>query len=169
MVAVWLSCGLYECPCGSGKKYKICCLNKPKAPIDAIESPQERKKCLENYPYIGNERQADRIYLENYFDTESIEIDKLLYLGLRRRPGLIWLRDEKAEQNRCREYLTLAFDLFRKKVEAEGITTFEEYDKKFSIHYFCKEWFGKLLGLLKEVDNKALYAEVKMCFEEMVC
>ena len=155
------------CLCGSGKKYKFCCLNKPKAPIDAIESPQERKKCLEKYPYIGNERQADRIYLADYFDSESIEIDKLLYLGLMNRPGLIWLRDEKMEQNRCREYLSLAFGMFREKVRAEGINTFEEYDKKFSIHYFCQEWLSELLGLLKESGNKTLYAEVKKCCKKM--
>lgn len=155
------------CICGSGKKYKFCCLNKPKTPIDAIESLNERKKCLEKYPYIGNERQADRIYLEDYFDSESIEIDKLLYLGLMNRPGLIWLRDEKKEQIRCREYLTLAFGRFKEKVKAEGVRTFEEYDKKFSIHYFCEEWLSELLGLLKESEEKSLYADVKKCCKEM--
>jgi len=157
------------CTCGSGKKYKFCCLNKPKELIDTIEIPQERKKCLERYPYIGNERQADRIYLEDYFDAESIEIDKLLYLGLMNRPGLIWLRDEKMEQNRCREYLSLAFGMFMEKVKAEEINTFEEYDKKFSIHYFCEEWLSKLLGLLKDSGNKALYTDVKKCCKEMGC
>ncbi len=155
------------CLCGSGKKYKFCCLYKPKAPIDAIESPQERKKCLERYPYIGNERQADRIYLEDYFDSASIEIDKLLYLGLMNRPGLIWLRDKRMEKNRCKEYLSLAFGMFLDKVQAEGIKTFEEYDKKFSIHYFCKEWLGELLGLLKESGDKTLYTEVETCWKEM--
>ena len=30
------------CPCGSGKKYKFCCLNKQPEPIDRIESAQEQ-------------------------------------------------------------------------------------------------------------------------------
>lgn len=132
------------CSCGSGKKYKFCCLNKPKSPIDEIESLQDRKKCLENYLYIGNNRQADRIYLEDYFDAESIEIDKLLYLGLMNRPGPIWLRDEKKEQIRSREYLTLAFERFKEKIKEEGVHTFEEYDK-----------------------NKAFYTEVKKCCKKM--
>lgn len=34
------------CPCGSGKKYKFCCMNKPKSPLDSIESPEERQKWL---------------------------------------------------------------------------------------------------------------------------
>lgn len=155
------------CPCGSGKKYKFCCLNESKAPIDAIESAQERKKWLRNYPYTGSERLTDRVYLDDYFDTESIEIDKILYLGLMHRPGLIWERDEKLEQNRCREYLSLAFGMFMDKVKAEGIKTFEEYDQKFSIHYFCEEWISELLSLLKRDANSILYKEVKECYEEM--
>lgn len=155
------------CSCGSGKKYKFCCLNKPKAPIDAIESVQERKKWLKNYPYTGSERLTDRVYLDDYFDAESIEIDKVLYLGLMQRPGWIWKRDEKLEQNRCREYLSLAFGMFMDKVKAEGIKTFEEYDQKFSIHYFCEEWIGELLSLLKRDDNSILYKEAKKCYEEM--
>lgn len=155
------------CPCGSGKKYKFCCLNKPKSPIDSIESAQERKKWLERYPYLGNERQKDRIYLEDYFDTESIEIDKILYLGLMHREGWIWLRDEKQEENRCRGYLSLAFGMFTDKVQKEGIKTFEEYDRKFSIHYFCEEWIDELLRLLMKNGDNTFYVEVKRYWKKM--
>lgn len=156
------------CPCGSGKKYKFCCLNKPKSAIDLIESTQERNKCLQRYPYIGTERLDDKVYIEDYFDTESIEIDKLLYLGLANRPGLIWLRDEKQEDKRCREYLSLAFPLFIEKVRKEGVKNFKEYDSKYSIHYFCDEWIGKLLELLIESGDVNLYREVKKCRKEML-
>lgn len=149
------------CPCGSGKKYKFCCLNKPKSPLDSIEDPLERAKALTQYPYTGSERQEGRIYLEDYFDSESIEIDKLLYLGLMNRPGLIWLRDERREEKRCREYLSLAFEKFKKKVDKEGIKSFEEYDQKFSIHYFCGDWLGELLRLTKANGDKALYNSVR--------
>lgn len=71
------------------------------------------------------------------------------------------------EQNRCKEYLSLAFSLFKEKVKSEGINSFEEYDKKFSIHYFCNEWLSVLLGLLKESGNKTLYTEVKKYYKEM--
>lgn len=156
------------CPCGSGKKYKYCCLNKPKDLIDSIESVQERNKCLEDYPEVGKEKQEGRIYLEDYFDSESIEIDKLLYLGLMNRPGFVWQRDEKAEEKRCREYLKLAYQKFTDKVKKEGIKTFEEYDGKFSIHYFCGEWTGRLLSLLQKNGESALYAEVKKCRKNML-
>lgn len=155
------------CPCGSGKKYKFCCLNKPKSAIDLIESAQERNECLKEYPYIGDKRLDDKVYIEDYFDRESIEIDKLLYLGLMNRPGWIWLRDEKREKKRCGEYLSLAFPMFIEKVKKEGVTSFKEYDAKYSIHYFCEEWTEKLLDFLKESGNRTLYNEVKKCRKEM--
>lgn len=156
------------CPCGSGKKYKFCCLNKPKSAIDLIESAQERNKCLQRYPYIGMERLDDKVYIEDYFDTECIEIDRLLYLGLASRPGLIWLKDEKQENKRCREYLSLAFPLFIEKVRKENIKNFKEYDSKYSIHYFCDEWISKLLELLIESGDTNLYQDVKKCRKEML-
>lgn len=155
------------CPCGSGKKYKFCCLNKTSTAIDLIESVQERNKWLKDYPYLGNERLENKVYLEDYFDAESIEIDKILYLGLMNRPGWIWLRDEKQEEKRCGEYLSLAFQMFMDKVKKEGIKSFKEYDLKFSIHYFCEEWIEKLLDFLKKSENKVLYNEVKKCRKEM--
>ncbi len=155
------------CPCGSGKKYKFCCLNKPSSPLDVIESALEREKCLSEYPYIGEEREQGKVYLKDYFDLESIEIDKLLYLGLKNRMEFIWDRNEEKEENRRREYLSLAFPMFLDKVKKEGIKTFEEYNQKFSIHYFCEEWIGELLELLKVSGNKALYNEVKKCVKEM--
>lgn len=156
-----------KCPCGSGKKYKVCCLNKPKTQIDMIENAQERNKWLKNYPYTGQEKQQNRIYLEDYFDKESIEIDKILYLGLMHRPMGIWHRDRGLGENQRREYLSLAFSMFRDKVDKEGIKTFKEYDEKFSIHYFCEEWIDELLDLLREHGKQELYDEVKSVIENI--
>ena len=69
------------CPCGSGKKYKFCCMNKPKEEIDLIEDPEERQQWLKNYPYTGKERMEGRVYLDDYFDRSSMEIDQIIYLG----------------------------------------------------------------------------------------
>ncbi len=41
-----------------------------------------------------------RVYLEDYFDPSGIEIDKILYLALMNRPGLIWNRDEAVEEKK---------------------------------------------------------------------
>ncbi len=149
------------CPCGSGKKYKFCCMNKTDGTIDLIESLSERRKWLERYPYTGAERVDGRVYLEDYFDQESIEIDKILYLGLMHRPGFIWNRNRQAEEKRTREYLCLAYRRCAKKMEAERIRSLAEYDEKYSIHYRSSEWVNKLLSLLKANNDSRLYHEVQ--------
>lgn len=153
------------CPCGSGKKYKFCCLNKPKSPLDSIESQAERTKCLRHYPYVGDDRQEGRVYLQDYYDNEAIEIDKLLYLGLMHRPVFIWNRDDRISENRCREYLKLAFDKFEEKNHSDHTESFAAYDEKNSIHYFSADWVGRLLDMLDKSDE--MYGRVKSCFERM--
>ena len=155
------------CPCGSGKKYKFCCLNRPKSPLDAIESPEERKKALERYPYTGSERLEGRVYLEDCFDSDSIETDKLLYLGLMSRPGFIWLRNREQEEKRSREYLDLAYERFKEKVEKEGVRSFEEYDRRFSIHYFCGEWMMEFLKLMQNEGDMERFQEVRAMYDKL--
>lgn len=148
------------CPCGSGKKYKFCCMNKPKEPLDEIETPEERRRWLERYPAVGDERKPERVYLDDYYDRESIETDKILYLGLMHRPGLIWNRDEQKENRRTKEYLYLAFQRTVEMANRERVTSLAEFDKKHSIHYRCEEWIGRLLELLKDAGDQAMYKEV---------
>ncbi len=149
------------CPCGSGKKYKFCCLNKPKDAIDQIENPEERNKWLESYPYTGQEKVEGRIYLVDYYDEASIETDQILYLALMNRPGLIWKRNIEEEERRTKQYLYLAFRKCRARMEEEQIYSFTEYDKKYSIHYRCEEWIGELCRLLQENSDIEKYEEVE--------
>lgn len=150
------------CPCGSGKKYKFCCLNKPKDAIDCIESLEERNKRLKDYPYTGTERIDGRIYLADYFDKTSIETDQLLYLALMDQPRFILNRNtQAAEEEREKEYLYLAFQKWMARMEKEEISSFDEYDKKYSIHYLCKEWLGELCRLLQKNNESERYEEVR--------
>lgn len=149
------------CPCGSGKKYKYCCLNKPKEAIDLIESSEERNKWLRRYPYTGMERIDGRIYLADYFDEISIETDKILYLALMNRPGLIWKRNIEVEEKRTKEYLYLAFQRCMTRMGEEKIPSIVEYDKKYSIHYQCEEWMSELCRLLRGDNDIEKYEEVK--------
>lgn len=126
-----------------------------------IEMPEERSKWLERYPVISGERKQGRVYLNDYYDRESIETDKILYLGLMHRPGLIWNRDVQKENRRTKEYLYLAFQRTAEMANRENVTSLTEFDKKHSIHYRCEEWIGRLLELLKDDDNQAAYNEVK--------
>ena len=155
------------CPCGSGKKYKFCCMKKPKAPVDEIDTPEERRRWLERYPAVGGERKPGRVYLEDYFDRESIETDKLLYLGMMKRPGLIWKRDKRKENQRTREYLYLAFQKTIEMAEREKVTSLEEFDKKYSIHYRCEEWLQRLLKLMTDAGDQERYDEVKNWIKTM--
>lgn len=156
------------CPCGSGKKYKKCCLNKPKPETAAPESESEKEKWLKRYPAAAQEREEGRIYLEDYYDAESIEIDKLLYLALKHRPAPIWSREpEEVKKNRVRAYLSEAFPKFISKAEQENVKTFQEYDDKFSIHYQCKEWLEVLLELAKEDGDDKLGGAVSACLARM--
>ena len=149
------------CPCGSGKKYKYCCLNKPKDAIDLIENPKERNKWLKGYPYTGQERVEGRVYLMDYYDEASIETDKVLYLALMNRPGLIWNKNIEEDERRVKEYLYLAFKKCRARMEEEQIQSLTEYDEKYSIHYRCEEWIGELCRILQENHDIEKYEEVK--------
>ena len=138
------------CPCGSGKKYKNCCLKKPKSALDAIESAAERGKALADYPYLGQERISGRLYLRDYHDLQSIELDQLLYLGMIDRPMLIWDRDIRKEAIRTMKYLWLAFQKARELGEQEGVQTYAEFDERHAIHYYCRDWIGMLAELLED-------------------
>src|SRR5699024_1773601 len=131
-----------------------------KEPIDEIETPEERRRWLERYPVVGDERKPERVYLDDYYDRDSIETDKILYLGLMHRPGLIWNRDEQKEKRRTKGYLYLAFQRTVEMANRESVTSLAEFDKKHSIHYRCEEWIGRLLELLKDAGDQAMYKEV---------
>ncbi|MCD7809005.1 MAG: DUF1186 domain-containing protein, partial [Erysipelotrichaceae bacterium] len=60
------------CPCGSGKKYKKCCMHKD-AKLNTIEDYVHRTLALEDYPKLRNNQNDNKIYIDDYFDEESIE------------------------------------------------------------------------------------------------
>ena len=127
-----------------------------------IESPEQRSKWLKRYPDTGTERIDGRIYLADYFDEPSIELDKILYLALMNRPGPIWERNIEAEEKRSKEYLYLAFQKCMERMEKEQIATIAEYDEKYSIHYQCEEWIGELCRLLHASNDIERYDKVKI-------
>lgn len=157
------------CPCGSGKKYKQCCLKKSEPSVDGTESKQEQEKWLATYPATDVERQEGRVYLEDVYDSESIELDKLLYLALKHRR--IPFRSKEPElvvARRKRVYLTDAYKKFAAIVEREQIQNFSEYDSKHSIHYLCDEWLGELVDLLEEDgDRDGLLKDVRATCKKM--
>lgn len=54
-----------------------------------------------------------RIYLEDYYDAKSIEIDQSIYLGIKYRLHPMWKPvNQKAEERRTLLYLLRAFEQF---------------------------------------------------------
>ncbi|MDE5824697.1 MAG: DUF1186 domain-containing protein [Lachnospiraceae bacterium] len=156
------------CPCGSGKKYKQCCLKKSQLLEEGVESKQEQEKWLSSYPVMDAERVEGRVYLEDLYSSESIELDKLLYLALNHRVIPIWNREpEQIVAKRMRRYLTDAYRKFLEIVEREHIQNFSEYDNKYSIHYLCVEWFSELIDLLKEDDRENVLKDVRETCKKM--
>lgn len=77
------------------------------------------------------------------------------------RPGPIWERNIEAEEKRSKDYLYLALQKCMERMEKEQISSFAEYDEKYSIHYQCEEWIGELCRLLQENNDIERYDEVK--------
>jgi len=142
------------CPCGSGKKYKKCCLKKDRAAKKSnLETAEEQSEWLKDYPTTNGERQENESRITDDFDDESIEIDRLVYLALHRRPIPMWVdRDYEKEKKRKIAYLKKALDKFIQKVEKEKILSFEDYDRHYKIHFRSQEWVGRLHELVR--DNR---------------
>lgn len=64
------------------------------------------------------------------------------------------------------ERITYDTSKFPEKMEADGIQTMEEYDRKHPIHYMCREWLGELADLLeKSGEQEKYHAVLKYCGE----
>jgi len=137
------------CPCGSGKKYKKCCLGKEPAKEDIPEPLQEQEKWLRYYPDQTIAAKEGEVRLTDHFDQESIEIDRLVYLALHRRNVPLWSNTDESEGiERTRTYLIQAFEKFSEKCRKEEINSFQSYDKKYKIHYRSSDWIKKLQDII---------------------
>lgn len=147
------------CPCGSGKKYKNCCINKSSSEKEIyINTGENIEGLLQDYPIEEGVKEESQVLITDIFDEESINIDKLVYLALHYRAIPMWIERNIDEENKNKIiYLTKASEEFLFKCEKEGITSFEEYDKKYKIHYRSKDWFKAFENLIKESNNKAAY------------
>lgn len=158
------------CPCGSGKKYKFCCMNKKTAGVAGqVETEAQCRYWLKLYPETGVTKQEWRIYLDDFYDAESIAIDQLIYLALHHRAIPIWRREEQSVvDKRRRWYLGQALDKFTEKMAAEGFDSLSEYDARCSIHYLCREWMTAYLGLLGSNKSDPHYCLLKKYLDAKV-
>lgn len=149
------------CPCGSGKKYKKCCMKKDKANEKYQEPIEVQRKWLKDYPKVEGERKEHEVRITDDFDEASIEIDRLVYLALRHRARPMWEKWDRDKEKKIRiSYLVEAFNKFREKCTEENIQTFEEYDSQYKIHYRSKEWVIMLARLIEENNLTSKYEKI---------
>ena len=140
------------CPCGSGKKYKKCCMNKKEI---SIVTPADIyiENSLKDYP---------KEELLKYYDEETVQIDEKLYQVLKHKAIPMWVdRNYTEEARRNTKNMNEALELIKAKCQKEKINTMQEFDKKIAIHYNFNDIMYKYLN---EIDkNKNSYFEDKQC------
>ena len=139
------------CPCGSGKKYKKCCLSKDEK-NKVLELPYQNL-LIESLKYYPKNDDSENGFYKVYKE-EYIEIDKLMYkLIYHRRIPFYIKRDYQKEDlldiDTSRKIIKLIQELCKK----ENINTIEEYDNKVSIHYDLEEFIDKYLTIITTTEN----------------
>lgn len=139
------------CPCGSGKKFKKCCLPKKEKILSwdtRLDMPRD------TYPPLRGE--GGRPGLRDTYHPEAIEVDRLAYQAMHKLWASAWRRRkvDRKTAGEARKTLWQAFEKFQAICAAEGLDTPETYDQKHMLHYFCREWLEELLGLLMESKDE---------------
>lgn len=138
------------CPCGSGKKFKKCCLPKKEDWLLRFSSDSGSWE-LDRDKYPPVDRTGDRPGLSDFYSEDAIAVDRMAY------QALLMLEHPTAQQRKkarrslleAQELLWGAFEKFRQICEAKGLKTAEEYDWEHKVHYYCKYWLEILRDLLK--------------------
>lgn len=134
------------CPCGSGKKYKKCCIDKQK---EMLPYQKYIDESLGDYPRKNNNK--DEVDFYTYFDEEYIKIDKLLYKALKHKRIPVYInRNKLKEDEQNYKYLDEAYPLIKEVIEKNNFKTLEEYDEKVSIHYELFRFFGRYSYIMIE-------------------
>lgn len=146
------------CPCGSGKKFKKCCL--PKQEELLLEDSRGFGWEMEWDRYPPVERQGDRPGLSDFYSEDAIEVDRLAYRALLmlRRPNT-WQRSEPWKtKTEAKKLLWDAFEKFQQICETQNLHTVDEYDRAHKLHYYAKEWLDVLGDMLENADEEQYQA-----------
>lgn len=136
------------CPCGSGKKYKKCCLERDEqlnAPFDPIKYHDPAK----HYPSLEPAQEGNVSFLE-HFGEDAVSVDRPVYYALYHE-GKTLSQDERTQ------LLLKAFDRFAEICERDGLGSFAAFDQAYMVHYPSERWVAELAELLEK--NKTKHAE----------
>lgn len=143
-----------SCPCGSGKKYKKCCMKDDEEARHGrppYETSLDKEKAFADYPAVEK--------LNKSYDIKAIEIDRSVYLALHQRFSA-FIGNKKELFHLIKGYnLLTAFEQFQNKLQNDPVQSFADYDKKYMIHYKSQDWINELLAFLNSdpdflVDEK---------------
>ncbi len=160
------------CPCGSGKKFKTCCLRKQEELRYQYPSFEDQERYTEPYDlppiiYPPIESVEGHPGLAAYFPRDGIAVDEHAYRAIEIGGGVEYCFFESDELQRiATEELWAAFEGFRKICEAQGYHTPEEYDCTYGVHYSSSTWLNILAGILEEVEDSRLEAVQQWLSEE---
>lgn len=152
------------CPCGSGKKFKKCCLPKKEELELKLQSQlqptQEELFPWDKYPPIY--REGTRPGLSDFYSRDAIEVDRPAYQGIHRLRHGRFLSEKAVQQRRkeAKELLWTAFEKLQSVCKENSLGTPEEYDRDYKMHYLSGMWLIALKNLLEDSNDPRL-EEVK--------
>ncbi len=146
------------CPCGSGKKFKKCCLPRKEAWELQMSRPSEPN--WDRYPSLT--RQGGRPGLLEFYSQEAIDMDRPVYQAMHmvHHSAHRSARDRRRIDKEAQELLWSAYEALRRKCGEQGLETPEDYDRVYRVHYDCKKWLTVLRDLLED-GGDARYQEVE--------
>ena len=139
------------CPCGSGKKYKKCCLAAEEKNASS-RNAGEPDFLLKYYPNLQKGgKDADVVLFADYYSPEAIAMDIPVYKAMHHRSIPVWIPRDRAREDLSRiDFLLEAFEMFTQTCRREEITSFAVFDEKYMVHYRSAHWVGELERLLTE-------------------
>lgn len=152
------------CPCGSGKKFKACCLRKQEELRYKYPHFEDQERYTEAYDlppiiYPPIESVEGHPGLAAYFPRDGIAVDEHAYRAIEIGGGAKYCFFDSDELQRiATEELWAAFAGFQKICEAQGYQTPEEYDLTYGVHYPSSTWLKILAEVLEETGDSCLEA-----------
>jgi len=163
------------CPCGSGKKYKKCCLplgvkfnskkEEEEEPVDisdrnffkALMDTYDQSKpydLLQNYPPLGPPSVEGQRTITEFYSPKAIEIDILVYKAICHRSIPLFVKRDHVKEDLERiDFLLEAFAMFTQVCEEEHLETFADFDQKYMVHYESTHWVSALSELLEKYED----------------
>lgn len=125
------------CPCGSGKKFKKCCLDKVN---NTLPYQKYITESLARYPKKNNNKEEQDFY--TYYKEECIKIDELLYRAMKEKRIPMYIqRNISKELDIAYMDLRDAYVLIKEQIDKYKFKTIEEYDASISIHFSLYSFF----------------------------